>query len=214
MKALLASLALVLFGCEPAPAHQNGEHISSSAKIHLSRQGSGSAIYIGEGRWLTAKHVASNPIKSLRTPTVYYFSVKVEWLCPSCDLAVVQTDEEKGGLVPPMNWLCREPVIGEHVSYSGSPQNSMRVKVLTFYGRVAGGLSPLHDGSWRFPINAYGDVGASGSGLLGEFGNVIGIITQQERRFVLPGIAVPETILWVSPLTEFCAYERDREASP
>ena len=190
----------------------NVSRIDSVGKIFLSSGGWGSAIHIGNDRWLTAKHVVERyKIKSLRTLDVYYFGTEIEWMCDTCDLAIVKTPHQSFKEIPTITYECREPIIGEVVSYSGSPISHTQMPHLTFYGRVAS------DRYWNnynngplFPVNIYTRPGGSGSGILDEDGILFGLVTQMETMFNPFAENIPMPIVWVSPLTEFCKYEKSR----
>jgi len=192
---------------------QERARLESTAQV-FANGGRGSAIYIGNNRWLTSRHIAETGVASVRTATVSFYSVKTEWLCERCDLAVLSTPPQRVRNIPTISYICRPVRIGEEVSYTGSPSNPMSVERLTFFGRIAGIVNDAGNGS-RIVVNIWLTMGGSGAGVIDAGGTLIGIVSDTVQRMVHPALPrVPLSMALVSPLTEFCEYEKQRTGQP
>jgi len=222
-KRTIAAAAVILLGLavphfSSVTAHE-ADRISSVAKLFVEispcpkctpSQGHGTATYIGNNRWLTAKHLTKHKITSLRTPTVGFYAVEVEWECKFCDIAVVRTKPQKVVEIPAVPYSCTLPPLGEPVSYTGNPTNSLGIPFLTFYGRVSGvGHILKRDGEEMILVSIWANFGTSGAALLDSRGTIVGVMSAQDR-FGSPFGSSPQPVAWASVMKPFCQYEASR----
>lgn len=133
----------------------------------------GSAVHIGNGKYLTAAHVAV----MLNDKTEVHFDdgskqvgVEVMWANTKYDIALIQVDGSE--LVEARDVACTDPKIGDIVTSEGNPLGFLFV---TTYGRVSSAPQPA--GHWASVFNMDANVapGMSGGPVFNEAGDIVGI---------------------------------------
>jgi S1-C subfamily serine protease len=172
----------------------------STVKVLLD-EGHGSAVHLGKGRFLTARHVVVNEdgeiTKGLRVLNDKGTTAPatVLWVNKDYDIALVQSDM---GSVRSSPLECRETRVGEDVHASGNPLDH---EFITTYGRVAGKAHAVDDG-WRSVVAVDITVGPgmSGGPVFDKAENIIGITAamtpwrQGARLFRTLMLMVPSTV--------------------
>jgi S1-C subfamily serine protease len=149
---------------KPVVAAQSGAPAKMSAAVKACLQsdcksGHGSAVYLGNGYFITAQHVATESAKwVLRAEDKRLIYANTVWTLASDDLALLKIDEKrhKTGIDFPVAKLaCREPYVAEKLVGVGNPSMIMFAHVngyITAGAQEIGGTTqfyrpeaPAHD---------------------------------------------------------------------
>ena len=169
--------------------------------IDGSRRGSGVYMsYDNHHLVLTSAHVVEGgpPIVRVTTHTgeSVVAPVIVAALSHTEDYAVLLIEEPLSSATAmplKIRQNSRGGIVGESIVYSGSPGHH---ELLTLYGNVSGVAA-----NENLIVHSYAWMGASGSGVFDDRGNLVGILRAID---VNDGIVVPqlnEDMVWVAPLT-------------
>jgi serine protease Do len=199
-------LAALAFAClvlaSPAGyAYQSGypaKPLAGSVVKVVLKTGHGSATHIGDGYFVTAAHVVSDQkdIRIKADDSTIHTDVEVLWANTTYDIALIRV-KNFDGQIKATNLSCRDPVVGETVSMSGSP---MILEFVTSWGRIGSRVSSI--GPWPVAYELDGTLGPgmSGGGVFDAAGNLIGV-----NVGVLLIYGAPSGFSVIVPTSAFCA---------
>jgi len=138
------------------------------AHVFVNEEHSGSAVYIGDGKFLTATHVITD---SSNIDLIFDYSViEARVVTSEGDVMILQTEVSRQ-----TNVIFAEPVIGESVFWIQPVQLDRRPERFLMSGMVS------QVWRYRFFIDKPIFPGASGSGVFNEQGELLGIATGHIR---------------------------------
>lgn len=135
--------------------------------------GHGSGAHIGNGRFLTAAHVAEEDrALTVRKRNGETGTSTLVWRDAGFDIAVIQTTLKDG---PVADISCRDVAIGEQISHAGNPRYHDFVQT---WGRVAGAIINDADGTWKkvVPIDITSGPGFSGGPVFDKDHKIVGVL--------------------------------------
>lgn len=144
-------------------------HPSSVVKIILTN-GHGSGVSIGGGYVITAGHVATDGVVSLKNSLGEEQPAEVLWYNRDYDVSVIMASKPEILGNSPLS--CRTPNIGEEVIATGSPLDT---EFTSYWGHVNSGM--IKTGMWKEAVSLDMTIvpGISGGPLFDKHGNVVGI---------------------------------------
>ena len=174
--------------------------------------GHGSAVYIGNGQFVTAAHVAAGAGESQRllissgaSALEPMMPVKVTWMDADKDVALLTLVDasQQSNLATPAHLACgkADPTVGRHVHAIGFPLNLGKVET---WGKVSQNTGPRPDGQ----INLLADMtvapGNSGGPAYDFDGDVAGIVVAIPLAPIGPMSATLIPLTYIVPRSVIC----------
>jgi S1-C subfamily serine protease len=163
----------------------------------ITETGSGSAVYLGKGYFVTASHVADRVDQSvdLITEHGHKLSARPVFWDGINDLSILRADSPSDIFSTPV--ACRQPIVGEPITVRGYP---LDLGFLQVDGHVAGPFTHFEGSHWRiaYALDATVAPGNSGGGVFDASGALLGVIVGVPAfhgAVIAIGIAIPSTIL-------------------
>ena len=157
------------------------EKLSSSVMLKIGATGSCSAVYIGDGNFITASHCIK-----YRTPlTIDGKAVEVMWRNATYDVAMVYLKTDKHRAAP---LVCKDPEIGSVIHAITAPRGMPGIHS---YGKVSGTKRQMLN--WRevVPINLMAAHGSSGGPVYNSLMQIVGIVVGGFQPYGNFAIMVP-----------------------
>lgn len=145
--------------------------VTEDAALLIKRpNGLGSAVYIGNGRIVTAAHVVVGAkVVSLKSNDGRISSASVVAVDEKTDLAILQTNMR----LLPADLSCAAVPVGTPIVAIGNPLGQESVSA---YGRIAGKARPVATSRLVYVTDMTTVMGQSGSGVFAD-GKVVGIVS-------------------------------------
>jgi S1-C subfamily serine protease len=152
----------------------NPEDHASSVVLVQQEDGTGTAVHIKNGYFLTAAHVLERNQKSVKLSTNkdQQIQAQVLWTSAFYDIALLHTTDSASIAYNPIN--CSPLVFGEELRFAGNPS---RLSFISIWGRVAGDYQYDISPRWYrvIPVNTTIVPGMSGGPVLDYKNNIRGI---------------------------------------